>query len=73
MIYYDIHRPVTPIICDRCGEEFDWMPDLVMGSRNDPYWVDPTDEDAEFQAEDAGWLIGCDETVCPECREKEDY
>ena len=72
MIHCDVHRAVTPIVCDRCGEEFDWMPNMV-NDHNDFHWVDPTDEDAEFQAEDAGWLISYDETVCPECLEKEEY
>ena len=71
MIHCDIHRPVTPIICDRCGEEFEWTPYMVEDSY-DFHWVDPTDLDAEFQAESEGWIVGSDETVCPDCLENEE-
>lgn len=62
----DKHRPVEEIRCDRCGREFDWMPYLADDGY-DGYWVDPSDDEVEFQAEEEGWTVGSTETLCPEC------
>ncbi len=54
--------------CSRCERSFEALSDLIPGKYWEDFsWRNPSEEEEERQAEDAGWTISGDVVICDDC------